>query len=149
MIILIICSTALGFQLSDNIRKKIKICEELLNVCDDILIDLNFKVTPVLTLFENCIKNKRYDTLNFLSVEDIQSLSEIKSPLSKTENKELAYFLYSLGKTDLKSQINLINSFKEYIAQVKLKYIEEYKKNSKLYITFSLFGSIVFSLILL
>lgn len=149
MIILIICSTALGFQLSDNIRKKIKICEELLNVCDDILIDLNFKVTPVLTLFENCIKNKRYDTLYFLSVEDIQNLSEIKSPLSKTENKELAYFLYSLGKTDLKSQINLINSFKEYIAQVKLKYIEEYKKNSKLYITFSLFGSIVFSLILL
>lgn len=146
---LIACSTILGFRLSDNIRKKIRICEELSNVCDEILLDLNFKVTPVLTLFENCVSSGRYAHLDFLSSEDIQTLSEIKSQLSRDENSELAYFLFHLGKTDLKSQKSLVSAFKDYIVRAKLKYIEEYNKNSKIYITFSVFGSVVFSIILL
>ena len=147
MIILIVSSTSLGLLLSENSKKKVTVCSELVSFCDLLLLDLDYRITPAKELLENTLKNENLSHLNFISGSNLIEKKNIVSCLSKSENEDIAAFLYSLGKSDVNSQKKLINAFKERIKNSMNIYSQKYKKDSKLYLSFGFFFGIVFSLI--
>lgn len=149
MIILIISSTSLGLILSDRLKQKVTVCRELSSLCDMLYIDLGYTVTPITQLISKLLLDERLSNLSFISSENIKSKKPIESCLSSSDNAEISRFLYSLGKSDINSQIKLIRGFKEYINSVEAEYHASFIKNSKLYISFGFFGGVVISLILL
>lgn len=118
-------------------------------MCDMLCLDLGYTVTPITQLLNKILLDERLKNLSFISSENIKSSKQVNSCLSGNENTEISQFLYSLGKSDIKSQISLIQGFKEYINSAEAEYNALYNKNSKLYISFGFFGGVVISLILL
>lgn len=147
MIILIFSSTMLGLLLSDSSKKRITVCSELASMCDMLLLDLDYRVTPVTELLKKTLKSETLRHISFISNENVMKKCKISSCLSKAENDELSGFLYALGKSDIKSQKRLISGFKEYIKNSQEIYSEKHRKDSKLYVTFGFFFGIVISLI--
>ena len=146
MIILIISTTAAGAHLCDKSKKRIIICNELISFCNSLLIDLDYRVTPAKELVESALSSENIRHLNFISSENILNKKQINSLLSENENNEISQFMYSLGKTDLKTQRKMIENFKELIKNSRNKYSEKHKRDSKLYLSFGMFFGIVFSL---
>lgn len=144
---MIISSTGLGLQSSSRLRTKIEICTELSAFCDELILDLSYSVTPIIQLVEKKFEDKKH--LNFISSKCIKCKSSLISPLSQAENSELSSFLYSLGKSDLKTQIKLIQGFKDYIEYSKNQYSVHYDKSSKVYVCYGAFIGIVVSLVLI
>ncbi len=144
---MILSSTGLGLRLSDRIKHRIDICRELVSLCDELTLDLNYKITPVMNLLQSKLIEKK--RLDFIDFECVKNKTEIKSDLSIEENCELSEFLYSLGKSDVNSQLKLINGFRQYIEYSKNQYTQQYKRNSKVYISLGLFSGIVLSLVLI
>ena len=126
-----------------------RICRELGLLCNALLCDISFRSTPVLPLLDALLSSDDYKSLNFISNENIKSRKEIQSPLKAEENTELSGFLYSLGKSDARSQELLIQSFREYIQKSENAYREKYQRDFRIYIAFGFFGSAVLSLILI
>jgi stage III sporulation protein AB len=107
-------------------------------------MDLEYSVTPAMQLLEKSVSKD----LDFITCDSLLKLSPANTILSDEENERIGEFLYSLGKTDVKTQMKSIASFKEYINKSKMKYSETYKSKSKIYITFGLCIGIFVSLIL-
>ena len=126
---------------------KILICSELTALCDSLLLDLEYRRTPAKELLETALNSEKARHLSFIPSDCLSVKTGIASPLSDRENEEISGFLYSLGKTDVYSQIRLISSFRDYISSSQRAYTEKYGKDSKLYVSFGLFFGIVFSLI--
>ena len=147
MVILIISSTAAGLTLCERLRTKILICTELTEVCDSLLLDLEYRRTPAKELLNAALNSEKTKHLSFISSDCISVKTAVASPLSKRENEEISGFLYSLGKTDVNSQKRLISSFRDFISLSQKAYTEKYRKDSKLYVSFGLFFGIIFSLI--
>lgn len=143
---MILSSTSLGLLLSNNLKTKICICSELSKLCDELSVDLNYNVTPVIRLFDEKISNKSH--LKFISTENIKSNALLNSNLSRDENRELSSFLYSLGKSDVTTQLMLINGFKQYIELSKNQYKKQYEKYSKLYLCYGAFFGIALTVVL-
>lgn len=118
-------------------------------MCDMLCLDLGYTVTPITQLLNRILLDERLGNLNFISAENIKRNVQVVSCLSNSENLEISQFLYSLGKSDVHSQIKLINGFREYINARESEYISSFNKNSKLYITFGFFSGVVISLILI
>ena len=146
-IILIISSSAAGFLLCENIRKKVRICRDLIKLCDYLSADLSYRITPAKQLLENALKCDNLNNIDFISCENIEKNLVVISPLSRSENSELSAFLYSLGKTDVSTQKKLISGFKDYISGAMKAYDEKLKRDSKIYISFGFFFGALFSLI--
>lgn len=146
---LILSTTALGLLFSDQSKKRISICTQLLSFCDLLSMNLSYTVNPINKIICKTVNDERYKNLDFITQDCIKEKSKILSPLSFAENEEISQFLYSLGKSDIKSQLILIDSFREYINHSLLIYREKHKKNSKLFITFGFFGGVVISLLLI
>ncbi len=149
MIGLIISSTALGLLLSEKSKDRLIISRELLHLCDMIIIDLGFSVTPATKLLQKLLSDSSLRHLSFITEENIKKRLPVCSVLSASENEQISEFVYMLGKSDVKAQTKLVLSFKEYMKKTEEKYSEKYKKESKLYITFGFFSGVLVSLIFL
>ncbi len=143
MILLVLSTTAAGVYVSDKAREKVLICKELLQLCDLLALDIGYRNTPLGEL----ISGLPFKRLGFLTIEKIKSRGKMDLPFTEDENSELALFLYSLGKSDSKSQLKLIEAFKQYVSEMKNNYYEKYVKSSKLYISFGFFFGTVISLV--
>lgn len=149
MISLILSTTALGLLLSDKSKKRISICNQLIGFCDLLSMDLSYTVNPINKIITKIINNDRYKNLDFITQDCVKQKSVISSPLSAAENEEISQFLYSLGKSDIKSQLLLIEAFREYVSHSRCVYREKHKKDSKLFVTFGFFSGVVVSLLLI
>lgn len=144
MVSIIISTTSVGIILSNNLKRKYIICKELESMCDSMIIDLSYKVTPIKELLE--ASSVKYDCLNFISIDNLSCKGKVDSCLNNVENQEISDFLYSLGKSNSTTQIRIIEGFKGYIHSCADKYENMFKRNNKLYISFGLFGGIILSL---
>jgi stage III sporulation protein AB len=149
IVCLIISTTSLGYHFSNDLKQKILVCRQLSVMCDLLLIDLGYTVTPIYQLLDKVLNDERLNKLNFISFDNVKKYKNVESCLAYSDNQELSNFLYSLGKSDVKSQINLITGFKEYINIREADYNTQYSKNSKLYLSFGFFGGVVISLVLI
>ena len=112
-------------------------------------VDISFRNTPVTEYVSSLLDGDGFSRLDFITAENIKVKSVVRSPLSAEENSELSAFLYSLGKSDSKSQLKLINAFREYIRGCETNYAEKYSKDSRLLISFGFFGGLILSLVLI
>ena len=125
----------MGYNLSLNIKNKANICTQLILLCDSLITDFNSTLTPIIELIEKLLNQKEFDKLDFISVDNILHNKKIVSVLDDELNEKMSNFLYSLGKSDLYSQINNVNNFREYIKISEKNYLLEYYKYKKLYVT--------------
>lgn len=147
MLILIASSTGLGYHYSIQNKRKYLIYSDFCNLCDTLVLDIEYSATPVKSLIDNSLKNLK--TLSFISFENLKENMALSSTLSSAENEKISSFLYSLGKSDVNSQIKLITGFKEYSKNCENKYLDQYQKYNKLYLSFGFFGGVIISLILI
>lgn len=112
-------------------------------------MDLSYTVNPINKIVSKISDNDRYKNLDFITQDCIKQKSMISSPLTSSENEEISQFLFSLGKSDLKSQMCLVDSFKEYISNSLSFYREKHKKDSKLFVTFGFFSGVVISILII
>ena len=113
-----------------------------------LLVEFSFRQQTIIEAVKNIIKRCSLDSISFIDDEYFYSVKVTDTPLSKDENNELAIFIHSLGKSDLKSQVNIVNSFCEYIKEVKTKYSDMYASKSKVYLAMGFSLGLVLSLIL-
>lgn len=144
-LLLIFSTTATGISYSTRIKRKIEICNELIRFCDMLMLDIEFRNTPLTELIESF----DFKYLEFLKIESIKNSGNISFPFSENENEKLSSYLYQLGKTDVKGQIKIIEGLKEYVKSLLKKYSARYEKNAKLYISLGFFGGAVLSLMII
>lgn len=146
--VLTLSGILVGLTLCADIKRKIKICNQLIKLCEMLLVEFSFRQPPIIEAVKNIIKRCSLDSISFIDDEYFYSVKVTDTPLSKDENNELAIFIHSLGKSDLKSQVNIVNSFCEYIKEVKTKYSDMYASKSKVYLAMGFSLGLVLSLIL-
>lgn len=139
---------AAGLHSSDLMRQRYKICSELKTLCDMMIVDLGYSVTPAVLMLDNFLSDSRFKHLNFFDSNCIKRLISLESPLTDEDSKRLSSFLYSLGKSDVKGQIKLIDNFRNIMESKEEYYKQEYTKKSKLNMTFSFCAAAVFALVI-
>lgn len=138
----------LGIHYSNRLKQQEKICEQLINLCDLLLIDISTAKTPVVILLNRLLKREEFACLNFMSEENVKNKLKVSSVLSNADNSAVSDFLYSLGKYSASAQISAVNSFKQYIELSKSNYRDSYNSKSKVYISFGFSAGIIMSLVL-
>lgn len=112
------------------------------------IVDLGYSVTPAVLMLDNFLSDSRFKHLNFFDSNCIKRLTSLESPLTDEDSKQLSSFLYSLGKSDVKGQIKLIDNFRNIMESKEEYYKQEYTKKSKLNMTFSFCAAAVFALVI-
>lgn len=141
-----ISCVAAGLHSSDLLRQRFKICSELKSLCDMMIVDLGYSVTPAVLMLDSLLNDTRFKHLGFIDSGCIKRMTSLDSPLNDEDSKRLSSFLYSLGKSDIKGQIKLIENFRNIMAEKEEYYKHEYTKKSKLNMTFSFCAAAVFAL---
>lgn len=139
---MIASSTLTGLGCSKRIKDRIKVCDEIINFCDSVMIDLNYTITPIKQIVKK-------SSISFFDEGNIEEKNRIDTILTRQENEEISKFLFSLGKTDLKSQIKLIESFKSRMIITKQKYKNQLDSKSKIYTSLGVCFGLVLALILI
>ncbi len=131
--------------MTENIKRKIKICNELLSLTNYILPEIKLKQTSAFDLFTS----RKFEELDYIGQDMLFSEQSAKTPLSNDENKMIGSFFYSLGKYDVDNQIKQIEVFREYIYASRRKYEEMYKSKAKIYLSLGFSFGIIISLALI
>lgn len=131
--------------MTENIKRKIKICNELLSLTNYILPEIKLKQTSAFDLFAS----RKFEELDYIVQDMLFSEQSAKTPLSNDENKMIGSFFYSLGKYDVDNQIKQIEVFREYISASRRKYEEMYKSKAKIYLSLGFSFGIIISLALI
>lgn len=138
-IILIAATTTYGINLSLDDKKKYQFCDDFSLMCDELLRDLKYMVTPAKSLLYNSInRNVR-----------LAKYCDNNLPLNDDENGVISLFLNDFGKCDIDTQISKISSIKEYTIELKDKYYRKYLSSNKIYITFGFFSGSILTLIMI
>ena len=124
------------------------VCEELERLCDLIAADLDYRLTPTVTLLQELLLREDLRHLHFITTDCVMHFRVLSSVLSTEENRALSHYLFSLGKSDVKSQQRLTQHFKAYICQFKAEYREKYCKDARIYPACGFFFGITVSLLL-
>ncbi|MGN0531980.1 MAG: hypothetical protein ACI4IN_04195 [Eubacterium sp.] len=143
---LLLTGLALGSYFSNRIKQKIAICDDLIKLCDQLSVDMRYKQSSIIPFVLSYIDGT---SIGFISKENFYSNTPTASILTIKENEQIGDFIYSLGKTDSKSQISIIEAFRQYMDSIKRGYCDAYNSKSKVYITFGICGGLMLSLLLI
>ena len=102
-----------------------------------------YRSTPVSELLFELLGGDRLSRLDFIKSENITDDVPVDSPLSDVANKELSGFLQSLGRSDTDTQLDLINSFRDFVIKEEERLKLSHAKNSRLYISFGVFSGVL------
>lgn len=129
----------IGWQIKNYFASRNKFFNDALLFCENVLTETNFGKTPLRQIIEKNKKNYCKDFSKSLDeflccIKNGQEYVE-KSNLLKEDEKNLVQnFFNSLGKSDLLSHNNLVESFKEKIKnKIDRQMDEEKKKGSAIF----------------
>lgn len=123
--------------LSNRLYKKVKICSDLSQFCDLLEREIRYTHTPIKDIIQK-------SNLSFVDEKCLYNRASNLTSLSKKENDDLADFIYSLGKSDIATQLLMINKYKHSINDAQRKYNDLYHSKSKIYISLGVcFGSVL------
>lgn len=131
--------------MTENIKAKIKVCRELIDLANYILPEIKLRQTSAYDLFAS----SQFKNLDYVGQDMLLSEQFAKTPLSQEENKAIGSFFYSFGKYDVENQIKQIEFFKEYMLSSLRKYEEMYKSKAKIYLSLGFSFGIVITLALI
>jgi len=149
VLLLLMAGLSTGVLLVKRASQREKTCRELVRLCDALMTDIRFRATPMPLLLEQLLDSGNYPSLGFISPSAVAEKAFLQSPLKEEENREIAVFLYSLGKSDSASQLQCIQAFQREMQQCAENYSERLKRDGRLYITFGVFVPLLVSLVLL
>lgn len=131
--------------MTENIKRKIKTCRELIDLVNYILPEIKLRQTSAYDLFAS----SQFKKLDYIGQDMLITEQSAKTMLSQEENKVIGSFFYSLGKYDVENQIKQIEFFKEYMTSSLRKYEEMYKSKAKIYLSLGFSFGIVITLALI
>lgn len=131
------------------ILRRFNICRELVSFCELLKNEIIVRQTPACEVVNSVNGMDSFKSLSFLN-DDYIKISKIPdSILTKEQNKKIGDFLYSLGKSDISSQLVQIDEFKQYISNAQEQYSLQYKSKSRLYVMLGVCSGIIISLTLI
>lgn len=131
------------------ILRRCNICRELASFCELLKNEIAVRQTPACEVVNSINGMDSFKSLSFLN-DDYIKISKIPdSILTKEQNKKIGDFLYSLGKSDISSQLVHIDEFKQYISNAQEQYSLQYKSKSRLYVMLGVCSGIIISLTLI
>lgn len=139
---------AAGFSNAYRLKRKCIVSNELVEMCNLIAIELEFSVNETGKIIKRLCSEPSLSHLDFLNSFDFENI-HIKTELDDEDNERLNFLFKNIGKTDISSMLNLIESFKQNMIISKKKYENYYKNHSRLYIAFGIFGSLAVTLVLI
>ena len=139
---LIISTTAAGGRFSYKLKERVLLCRELLKLCDILIIDVSSRKNSV----RRVIENNAVGLLSFISFDMLIKPTVPDTVLDLNDSREIGEFIYSLGKSDTKSQLLVIESFKSYIKERERHYAKKYAEGSRLAMMFGFFGGVIIAL---
>ena len=131
------------------ILRRFNICRELASFCELLKNEIAVRQTPVCEVVNSINGRDSFKSLSFLNDDYIKSSKIPDSILTKEQNKKIGDFLYSLGKSDISSQLVQIDEFKQYISNAQEQYSLQYKSKSRLYVMLGVCSGIIISLTLI
>lgn len=131
------------------ILRRFNICRELASFCELLKNEIAVRQTPACEVVNSINGRDSFKSLSFLNDDYIKSSKIPDSILTKEQNKKIGDFLYSLGKSDISSQLVQIDEFKQYISNAQEQYSLQYKSKSRLYVMLGVCSGIIISLTLI
>lgn len=131
------------------ILRRCNICCELASFCELLKNEIAVRQTPACEVVNSINGRDSFKSLSFLNDDYIKSSKIPDSILTKEQNKKIGDFLYSLGKSDISSQLVQIDEFKQYISNAQEQYSLQYKSKSRLYVMLGVCSGIIISLTLI
>lgn len=131
------------------ILRRCNICRELASFCELLKNEIAVRQTPACEVVNSINGRDSFKSLSFLNDDYIKSSKIPDSILTKEQNKKIGDFLYSLGKSDISSQLVHIDEFKQYISNAQEQYSLQYKSKSRLYVMLGVCSGIIISLTLI
>lgn len=131
------------------ILRRCNICRELVSFCELLKNEIAVRQTPACEVVNSINGRDSFKSLSFLNDDYIKSSKIPDSILTKEQNKKIGDFLYSLGKSDISSQLVQIDEFKQYISNAQEQYSLQYKSKSRLYVMLGVCSGIIISLTLI
>lgn len=131
------------------ILRRCNICRELVSFCELLKNEIAVRQTPACEVVNSINGRDSFKSLSFLNDDYIKSSKIPDSILTKEQNKKIGDFLYSLGKSDISSQLVQIDEFKQYISSAQEQYSLQYKSKSRLYVMLGVCSGIIISLTLI
>lgn len=131
------------------ILRRFNICRELASFCELLKNEIAVRQTPACEVVNSINGRDSFKSLSFLNDDYIKSSKIPDSILTKEQNKKIGDFLYSLGKSDISSQLVHIDEFKQYISNAQEQYSLQYKSKSRLYVMLGVCSGIIISLTLI
>ncbi len=142
-----ISTAGAGWALYDKSKRRMIICRQLVILCDVLIRDFMCRATPINLLLFETIETYDLHELSFIKEENIISDVPVRTSLPAGVDKEVSSFFSSLGKSDIQTQLVLINNFRDYISLEEEEYKISHTKNSRLYLTFGVFSGLLISLV--
>lgn len=151
LILIVLCTTCIGFNEAHKLRQKVKETNEIVTLIEQIKIRLNFSAASTSEIMNEIKNMEELKHLTFLpqtailyETEPFDTLweREVRQTgltISKDDISMLVSFGESLGTTDLEGQIELCNIFKARFDERLKHYNNEYKKRSKLTVSLGFF----------
>lgn len=146
-LMIIFSSISFGLYYRNCMKKQIKILNELLLFCTDLKTAISFKLVTVGDFINSIDLNNEYKNLDFLS--DVSCADNISLDLSKEENDRISKFFSTLGKYDMKNQINEIDYFIAFLNLKSEERKQQYNQKSKLCMVMSFSIGAVISLVII
>lgn len=128
---------------------RFNICRELVSFCELLKNEIAVRQTPACEVVNSVNGRDSFKSLSFLNDDYIKTSKIPDSILTKEQNKKIGDFLYSLGKSDISSQLVQIDEFKQYISNAQEQYSLQYKSKSRLYVMLGVCSGIIISLTLI
>ena len=161
LILIFITSILIGFSLNERLNDRIKILKSIKSLLQQFKIDINYQMPTVTELFYektdiniSQLTDNIYDNLQngFTFEESIANGVEC-SPCVNVLSNEEKYFIINtfskIGTSDTDGQISLLENAVERINFYIENAVEDKRKNSKVYLTTSVYIGLAIVIILL
>lgn len=132
VLMIIICTTSVGFMLRNELNNKIKLCDEIITFCNNSLIEIGFYQQPIINDYLKCVREGK----------------SIKTNLSKDDNDKLNVFFKLFGSSNIENETAKIGNLRDYFVNRKKEYENIYLSKSKIYVSLSFCLGVVISILI-
>lgn len=161
MILVVVSSAAFGFYLVSRLNERVVLLSDFVEMLTNFRFEIGYNLTPVEDLFENNNINS-LTKFTAITAENLrlglsleQSLTKAAdktgcfSALKRAEKDYILSLLSSLGAADCESETVMLDGGIERTKEFLKQAVQKKEKDSKVYLTMSLYIGIATAIILL
>ncbi len=148
MLIINLVFTSAGAYYAFKTKERCETARQLIRMADRIAVELSFSADNSFKIISKLRKDKTLSNLEFLNEIDLENVN-IKTGLNPSDDEKVNSLFRSLGSTDVKSMIKILDSFKESISASLSGYCDYSRSHSRLYFAFGILGGLAVSIMLI